>query len=431
MEQRHGEDAGGGGGAPCPGRGRRVVDEERALLCGGIGREPGGPGEVGRRRRVGGQFDARVQRQGARSQVVLVERERPEAALFGQDAQHLHRGRRRGVVAAEREHHARADPIGTRGRLELLVLLRERRLCGLALTDVAEHAGEEPLAFHHHLGDGEAERDERPVLAHPLDLSTDADDLGDPGLAVGAQVGVVERAVRLRHEHLDVVAEHLVGAIPEDLLGGPVERRDLSRLVDDHDAVERGVEHGARAGLEARTRRIIHCPIGSDRTPLGRVVETLDEVLELSGGSQERRLRAAPAVGVHSMRDVRAPHALERGAEVRGAEPQLVGPPRDDVVEGSPDAPLALRVQAARVIFAEREHGQIRREHDAPARSALEQRPEVDPVVVWWGVLGSIHHDARIMQASNRRQRPSGRRHRAAASRLWSLTSRFWTTRRA
>ncbi len=201
---------------------------------------------------AGGQAEPCRQRHPALPLVVLVKSERTVAGLVRQHAQHLRRRRRRLILLVEGDHHARADAVPARAHLELLVLPRERGLGHLALADVVQEPGVGALAVDPHLGHRQLERHAASVLARPHDLAADADELGVARIFVVLEVAVVPAVIRLRHQHLDVLAEHLARRVAEDLLRPPIEGRDGPDLVDHEDAVEHGVEHGARARLQAR-----------------------------------------------------------------------------------------------------------------------------------------------------------------------------------
>ena len=84
--------------------------------------------------------------------------------------------------------------------------------------------GEEASAVEPELADGEVHRERRSRPCAGPDLAADADDLRLPGAQVVCDVAVVPAAVRLGHEHVDVLAQDLGGRIAEDLLRGRVER---------------------------------------------------------------------------------------------------------------------------------------------------------------------------------------------------------------
>ena len=81
-----------------------------------------------------------------------------------------------------------------------------------------------------------------PLTARPMPMI-----LLSPVVEVMIDVAVVVRAMRLRHQHADVLPEHLGFAVAEHPLGGGVERLDAAARIDDDDAVDRGVDDRAPA----------------------------------------------------------------------------------------------------------------------------------------------------------------------------------------
>ena len=82
------------------------------------------------------------------------------------------------------------------------------------------------------------------VLAAALDFAADADDVLFSGLQVPGQIAVVLFPVRRGHEHLDVLADHLLGGIAEHPFGGGIDRLDDAAGVDGDDRIRRGVQNG-------------------------------------------------------------------------------------------------------------------------------------------------------------------------------------------
>ena len=68
-----------------------------------------------------------------------------------------------------------------------------------------------------------------PSLRSAKHFAADADDLALAGLEKIADIAVVLDAIRRRHQHLDVLPDHFVGAIFEQLLAGRIEHQDRSR----------------------------------------------------------------------------------------------------------------------------------------------------------------------------------------------------------
>jgi hypothetical protein len=58
--------------------------------------------------------------------------------------------------------------------------------------------------------------------------------------------------IGLRHQHVNVAAGELCHGVAEQLLGRLVGRHDQAFSVDDDNAVERSIEHGAKQRVAAR-----------------------------------------------------------------------------------------------------------------------------------------------------------------------------------
>ena len=116
-------------------------------------------------------------------------------------------------------------------------------LLGLvALGDVADDSREKSPRSKLYLADGEVHGEGGAVLAQADDLAADADDLLLPGGQVIVQVAVVLVAVRLGHEHLDVLADDLARRVAEQPLRRRVHRLDHAASVDRDDRVHGGFE---------------------------------------------------------------------------------------------------------------------------------------------------------------------------------------------
>ena len=71
-----------------------------------------------------------------------------------------------------------------------------------------------------------------------------------------AQRVQVLRAVRLRHQHLDVPAEDVEPRVPEQLLRGGIELADVQLVIHRDDGVLRGLENRALACFDLAARAI-------------------------------------------------------------------------------------------------------------------------------------------------------------------------------
>ncbi len=71
-----------------------------------------------------------------------------------------------------------------------------------------------------HLADRMLQRYGRTILSPADDLSDDADDPPLPGFQIFPQVLIVLVRIGGRHQHLDILADHLVGLVAEQPLTG-------------------------------------------------------------------------------------------------------------------------------------------------------------------------------------------------------------------
>ena len=129
----------------------------------------------------------------------------------------------------------------------------ESRLGLLPFGQVADEAGEEALIAHVHFADGKLHGKGRAVLALADNDTADADDAPLVGAQIAVEVAVMVALVRLRHQHLDVLADDLRGPIVEQPLRRRAEGLYLAAFVDDDHALRDAVEdrlqmRGARFG---------------------------------------------------------------------------------------------------------------------------------------------------------------------------------------
>src|SRR6185312_12201266 len=87
------------------------------------------------------------------------------------------------------------------------------------------------------------------VRAPPLYVAADADDPFFAGILIMLQILVVLVRVRRRHQHLDVAPDNLVGAVAEQPLAPLVEQLYGAGAIDDDDAVNGSVDHGAKPSV--------------------------------------------------------------------------------------------------------------------------------------------------------------------------------------
>ena len=115
--------------------------------------------------------------------------------------------------------------------------------------NVADQSDEQAAVVAFDFGDREVHRENVAIAAAALDLAADADDMrGLFGLVAG-QVAVVLVPVRLRHQHLDILADDLGGTVAEDFFGGLVEGLDEAAFVDRNDAFKDIIEDAEQAVL--------------------------------------------------------------------------------------------------------------------------------------------------------------------------------------
>ena len=104
------------------------------------------------------------------------------------------------------------------------------------------------------------QRKGRAVLAAATHFAADADDLLDAGADIVGDVAIVLTAVRLGHEHLDVLADELGSVITEQALGGGVDVFDQSSIVNGDDGRNGQLQDAAELGrLRRRRGRLTWC----------------------------------------------------------------------------------------------------------------------------------------------------------------------------
>ena len=106
-----------------------------------------------------------------------------------------------------------------------------------ALGEVANQAGEEPLAAEVDFAHRKVNGKHRAVLALADDFAADADDSRVARGEVARHVVVMLRSIRLRHEHAHVLTNHLAGAVAEHLLGCGVHGVHDAAMLNGDDAL--------------------------------------------------------------------------------------------------------------------------------------------------------------------------------------------------
>ncbi len=140
-------------------------------------------------------------------------------------------------------------------RLHLL-RLDQLLLRALTLAEIVDDADEDRLAVLRRLADRKVHREGRAVLAATLHLAADADDLCLTGSPVVAEVAVVLAAVRLGHQHLDVLPDDLGRPVAEQLLAGRVEHEHGAGRVDQDHPVDGGLDHRAKPRFLVRSGHV-------------------------------------------------------------------------------------------------------------------------------------------------------------------------------
>ena len=163
--------------------------------------------------------------------------------LLGLEAEHPRTSR---VVHADRAQAVDDDDAvhgGVEDRAMLVLAAAQGLLDALAVGDVPDDADEGRPAVLPVLADGKLHWKSRAVLALALDLAALADDLRRAALDIVANEGVVPGLIGFRHQHLDVSAHDLVGAVAEQRFAGAIEQADRAVGFDQNDAVDNGIEN--------------------------------------------------------------------------------------------------------------------------------------------------------------------------------------------
>ncbi len=132
----------------------------------------------------------------------------------------------------------------------------------------------------------------RVVLAPRFELAPDADDLRLARPHIALDVAVMQRVMRLRHEHVDVAPDQFLGGIAEHRGRRRIDRLDDPVLVDGDDRIDHSVDDRSGARF-AVAQRLVRAP------PVADVDECDDEALDFVFDR---------AVGLHPHQ---APAALE------------------------------------------------------------------------------------------------------------------------
>src|SRR5262249_55317977 len=102
-----------------------------------------------------------------------------------------------------------------------------------------QNAREFALAGDGHFAHGQMKRERRAIAPTAGYFATDADDVSRSCLEVTGDVAVVFFTIGRRHQHVDVTADDVGRAVPEQALRPAVEGFNTSVAVDDDDAIDR------------------------------------------------------------------------------------------------------------------------------------------------------------------------------------------------
>ena len=199
----------------------------------------------------------------------IVDQREERAARFARRGQHVALVKAELAVREQLEHaddrvHRRTDLVahggdesalrlrpGARGIARLAQLL----FGALALGDVAQVRGEQPLLARLHHGDRQLDRELLAARAHGGELDALADDLVLAGGEIAGKAGLVRLAQRPRDDEVrERAAERRLADYAESALRRRVPLRDAAALVHRDDAIERGAQDRVLARFLARQR---------------------------------------------------------------------------------------------------------------------------------------------------------------------------------
>ena len=116
--------------------------------------------------------------------------------------------------------------------------------------DVADEADEARRIGALHATDGQLGGEFAAIAALRQQLATDADDARLAGLDVVPQVVVVLRAIRLGQQDVDLQPDDFLFVVAEHPLAGMVEQLDAALVIEQHDCIDRGIEHRLELPLQ-------------------------------------------------------------------------------------------------------------------------------------------------------------------------------------
>ena len=231
----------------------------------------------------------------------------------------------------------------------------------LALRDVADRSDEPATRTVVELAEVQVQREGRAVLVPAADLLRDADGLRSAVSRKPATEPLVLVPVGWRHQHPDVLTDHLSASVAEDPLGGRVEREDGAAFVRRDDAVHGGLDAGPRHGL-ALAQRVL------GTLALGDVLHgQKDQVRPVAAARQDARVQQHdPSPDLREVvLDLEVGQAAPVGqnhAEQR-SEPRNVQLAIVQLVEGTADGRLRREPEGLIEGPVCRQHAQVGVEH--------------------------------------------------------------------
>ena len=202
----------------------------------------------------------------------------------------------------------------------------------MAVGEVADEAGEDPFARDRRLADRQFDRKRLAAFTHRAFETDVADHVALAGLAVFAQVRIVVACFHLRHQHCDVLADHLARGIAEDEFGGGAERGDDAVLIHYDHRVGDGVEDRPEMVFAADDRRFGRLLVRDVADDLAEPAQCPRIVSERSDRNVREEFGAVLADSPAFLLD---PAIAVRAGEVR------CGLARGDIVGGVEDREIA------------------------------------------------------------------------------------------
>ena len=114
------------------------------------------------------------------------------------------------------------------------------------LANVPHHPGKDASLEKHRFVNSQLHRELAAILAQPHNLAFYADDMGRTLLEKAIQVAVVFGLIRLWHQDFHILADHLLGLIPEDLNRVQIEAFYAALLIDGDDGIRDTVQRSAQ-----------------------------------------------------------------------------------------------------------------------------------------------------------------------------------------